>query len=441
MNPFSASFKFGLRAPVRSKLAFALFAMTAAVVFLLPSRLLSDGTAAGSVRMILTWTLGTACFLLGAATLWSGCASFSAEIEDKRHVPAALSPARRFPMVLGRFSGLLALDAALLAFALAAVRAQIALRGLSGPETAVMRVLGENALSLEEEENRMFAKIAGIDPGAADKDREPLVRRSLRADFASGTYLPIEPGEETHWRVPLPGGARDGIVVKFDFLSSYGAGEGVRGELEVRAGGETGAVLASRGIDGDDGGRVELALPSANSADELYVLFRNAENAEDGASALAKRGSVKVCVPHGGVGGNLVRAGLVAFAALALLGALGIALGCAFSFPVAAFVAAALCALTAAGASSTYTDDTTAAARTHGRRGSVPQGIERFAHKAASAVRAPVAPIAEAEALDRAGDCVLIEGDAVAAAVLFDGVLLPLLLCAAAAVALDRRAK
>lgn len=439
MNSFSASYRFGLRAPARSKLALTLFAMVAAVVILLPSRLHSDGTTAGDLRMILTWTLGTAGFLLGAATLWAGCASFSTEIEDKRYVAAALSPARRFPMVLGRFLGLLTLDAALLAFALAGVRVQIARRGFADGETTVMRVLGENARSLEEEENRLFGKLCRIDPGIEADNRGPLVRESLRADFASGTHLPIGPGENTHWRITLPDGADEGISVKFEFLSSYGAGEGVRGALEVRADDENGTILAARDVVDADGGRVELALPPVVSAKELYVEFKNSEDEENGVSVLVKRGSVRAFVPAGGVCCNLLRAGLVMLAGLALLSALGFALGCAFSFPVAAFVAVALCALVSTGSSYTYTDDTTAAARAHGHSGSVPQGLEHFAHEAASVVRAPVAPLMRAETLDRLGDNILVDGNAAFSAVVFDGAVLPLLLCAAGALALRKR--
>ena len=53
----AAHFVLGLRAPWRSRLVAALLVLLAATVLVLPAHLHSDGTPAGELRMLLTWTL------------------------------------------------------------------------------------------------------------------------------------------------------------------------------------------------------------------------------------------------------------------------------------------------------------------------------------------------------------------------------------------------
>ena len=72
LRPVAAGFVLGLRAPLRSRLVAALLVLLAAAVFVLPAQLQSDGTDASTLRMTLTWTLGTAFLLLCAVSLWSG---------------------------------------------------------------------------------------------------------------------------------------------------------------------------------------------------------------------------------------------------------------------------------------------------------------------------------------------------------------------------------
>ena len=125
----AAHFVIGLRAPWRSRLVAALLVLLAATVLVLPAHLHSDGTPAGELRMLLTWTLGPAMAVLAAASLWAGCAAISPEVWDKRYASAAVTPARPFEAWLGRWLGIVAIDAALLAAVLLGVGAQVAQHG------------------------------------------------------------------------------------------------------------------------------------------------------------------------------------------------------------------------------------------------------------------------------------------------------------------------
>ena len=89
----------GIRAPLRSRLVLGLLALLAVIL----AGIRGDGTAQGEMRMLLTWTLGVAAGVLGAATLWAGCAAVASDIEAGRHAPTAVSPARPFEIWLGRW--------------------------------------------------------------------------------------------------------------------------------------------------------------------------------------------------------------------------------------------------------------------------------------------------------------------------------------------------
>ena len=117
----------GIRAPLRSRLVLGLLALLAVIL----AGIRGDGTAQGEMRMLLTWTLGVAAGVLGAATLWAGCAAVASDIEAGRHAPTAVSPARPFEIWLGRWLGLVVVNGALLLVAVAA--AHRAAAGRSAP--------------------------------------------------------------------------------------------------------------------------------------------------------------------------------------------------------------------------------------------------------------------------------------------------------------------
>lgn len=449
LRPVLAGAALGLRAPLRSKFVFALLALLGAAVLLLPVQLKGDGTDAGTLRMVLTWTLGTAVFLLSLATLWAGCAAVSGDIEGKRHAGAAVSSARPLELWLGRWLGLVLLDAALLAVVLFAVFVQVRARGLGPEKTGMRRYLPFDGAVFEAEVDRILERAIAARPPddrpAADDPRRAAMRDAVRRDLGSDAFLPLAPDEERRWRfrLPDPRVRGRGAEFEFSFMSSYGDQQGVRGTLRLLAG--DGRELASRAVTPDDNGFFRIPFDERMFASALRgggtveAAFGNAEGAGGASVLLRYDRAARLSVPDCGLAENLMRAGWAVLSLLSLLAALGLACGCALSFPVAAFAATALCAMVAVSgdpALSGEADD----GHVHGAGpGALLSAIRPAARAAARAISAATEPFGRTEALDRLGDGVAVDEAAAARAVALDGLALPLLLGLLGAAALRRR--
>lgn len=436
----AAHFALGLRAPWRSRLVAALLVLLAATVLVLPAHLHSDGTPAGELRMLLTWTLGPAMALLAAASLWAGCAAISPEVWDRRYASAAVTPARPFEAWLGRWLGLVAIDAALLAAVLLGIGAQVAAR-VPAAATAVRARLVADPASPEEEAQRIYRAVF---PEGAPAGREEDVLASIRRDLAGEAYLPVAPGQARGWRFLLPDPAPEEAELRFQFMSSYGSLQGAKGSLSVTADGRAVALVP---VSNDDPGLVSVALPAGalRGAKRLSAEFRNGESADGGASVLLRQSdSLRVLVPAGGLPANLARAFLALLAPLALLAALGVALGCAFSFPVAAFLATAVVTMALASGGAVFREADAEDAHSHGParvETRLDRAARRFSLGASAVLREATAPIGRAETLDRLGDGIAVDARAAALALLLDGLALPLLLGLLGGLALRARCR
>lgn len=427
----AAAFRLGVRAPLRSRLVLALMPLLAVSVVVLPLKLVSDGTESGALRMAVSWPLWAALSVLSAATLWAGSAAVAGEIERKRFVSDAVSPAGVFPIWCGRWLGLVALDAAMLAAALAAV---FCVARAKAPEASrePVRVALPRDRAYDAE---IAALLAGGD-GA-------LAAQAL-SELRSGSYMPVSPGEARAWRFRLPRRPAGSVRLDFSCLSAYGVAQGVDGFLAVRPPEPGSPDIARFRLSKDGDGAFSAEIPGDGLAGlrEVDVAFENDEDRETGAGALVSyTDSVRLTVPGGGLAGNLARAGAAMLALLSLLAALGLACGCAFSPPVAAFVATAVAAAVMASGSGAWTDS--GPVHSHGGSEETPsaahEAAERFSGTAAAALRATVAPVRKAAALDRAGDGIAIPPGDVLSAVAVCGIALPLALGAAASAALRRR--
>ncbi|MBR1608984.1 MAG: hypothetical protein IJ678_05140, partial [Kiritimatiellae bacterium] len=389
---------------------------------------------------------GTAFAVLGAATLWAGCASIPAEMSDKRFAAVRVSPAPTFAVFAGRWAGLVALDAALLALALAGVFFQVRARGLGPGRTEVRRLLAPTPEAAAKEALEI------VEWAAPEKKADPQAfagaLASVVRDLDADSLLPLPPGKSRTWTFAVPEKtARRGATarVSFRFLSSYGTSQGAAGLLEAKASPDSPAV-ASAFSDNMGNGTLEMEFPLADlgGAKEFSVSFENRENPETGASVLLGwRESARVTVPAGGLAANLFRAWVVLLAGLSLLAALGLLCGCALSFPVAAF--AATCAVATFFASSSEAYDANAVpVHSHsggqaGSSGKAQEAIERAAAAMSRAVRGATAPVTESDALSRLGDCIEVEAVPALRAAAFGFVAVPLFFGLAGAAALRRR--
>ena len=109
----------------KAALRFKLFLVIAALLILavvgLPLVIKDDGTARGFTQIILTYTLSAITALLGLSTLWLSCGTLARDIEECQIQVVATKPIARWQIWLGKWLGIVSLNAALLAISGACV--------------------------------------------------------------------------------------------------------------------------------------------------------------------------------------------------------------------------------------------------------------------------------------------------------------------------------
>src|SRR6516164_8401513 len=103
----------------KAALRFKLFLVIAVLLILavvgLPLVIRDDGTAQGFTQIILTYTLTAITGLLGFSTLWLACGTLARDIEECQIQVVATKPIARWQIWLGKWLGIVSLNAALLA--------------------------------------------------------------------------------------------------------------------------------------------------------------------------------------------------------------------------------------------------------------------------------------------------------------------------------------
>ena len=109
----------------KAALRFRLFLVLAVLLILavvgLPLVIKDDGTARGFTQILLTYTLSAITGLLGLSTLWLACGTLARDIEECQIQVVATKPIARWQIWLGKWLGIVTLDAALLAISGACV--------------------------------------------------------------------------------------------------------------------------------------------------------------------------------------------------------------------------------------------------------------------------------------------------------------------------------
>src|SRR5438876_7913824 len=109
------------KAAFRFRLFLVIAVLLLASVVGLPLLIKDDGTARGFTQIVLTYTLSTITALLGLSTLWLACGTLARDIEECQMQMVATKPIARWQIWLGKWLGLVSLNAALLALSGASV--------------------------------------------------------------------------------------------------------------------------------------------------------------------------------------------------------------------------------------------------------------------------------------------------------------------------------
>jgi len=139
-----------MKAAMRFRLFPVLFVFLMLIIFGLPAVIKDDGTARGLTQILLTYTLGLSTVVLGLSTLWLACGTLARDVEECQMQVVAVKPIARWEIWLGKWIGLMALNAILLAAAGIAIYSMVLWRASKLPpaQQAVLKnevLIGRNS--------------------------------------------------------------------------------------------------------------------------------------------------------------------------------------------------------------------------------------------------------------------------------------------------------
>src|SRR5580692_11257011 len=173
----------------KAALRFRLFLVIAALLVLavvgLPLIIKDDGTARGFTQILLTYTLSAITALLGLSTLWLSCGTLARDIEECQMQVVATKPIARWQIWLGKWIGIMSLNAALLALSGACVYGLLEWRADKLP-LEEQKILREQVLVA-----RGSAKPQNYD-ASIDAETEGILARRLKSnpELARSADLP-----------------------------------------------------------------------------------------------------------------------------------------------------------------------------------------------------------------------------------------------------------
>ena len=334
-----------MRAAFRFRVVLVMTLLLIGGVVILPLIIKDDGTARGFTQIILTYTLALTTTLLGFATLWLSCGILAREIEEAQMQMVVVKPIARWQIWIGKWLGILMLNALMLSLAGGAIFAMMQVRAgkLTAKEQTILReeVFVARKVSTEEipDYDRMAAQVVrerlkeGPPPeGLSVNAVQTIVREQLK----SRDQL-VAPNQRRIWEIYVANpaevrGKPMTIRTRFDppvpdmnerFMTYWEFGD-----LATKNQFKTNFVMPAEAF-------VEFSIPAnlVNEKGELHIRF---DNLTDKALLFPEDG-MQVMYRIGGFGGNFLRGLGVIFCWLALLAALGLTGASFLSFPVAAF--------------------------------------------------------------------------------------------------------
>src|SRR5664279_1298110 len=349
MQPLLAIAWLTWKAALRFRLFLVIAALLIASVVGLPLLIKDDGSARGFTQILLTYTLSTITALLGLSTLWLACGTLARDIEECQMQMVVVKPIARWQVWLGKWLGILSLNAALLALSGASVYGLLQWRATRLPpdEQKVLR-------------SEVLVARGSVKPATFDQEIQELTDRVLRDRLQKNPDLKADVGEarkqileqvKAEYQI-VPSGYVHEWTVDLGAAKNLTPGQPIYLRVKFNA--------ADKSISGTYDGRWQVGVPRktplwhsevmslapdtfhefeipANLDDKgvLTVAFANANNT---ALLFPLEDGLEVLYPQGGFGLNYMRGLGIIFCWMALLATLGLASASLLSFPVAAFL-------------------------------------------------------------------------------------------------------
>lgn len=349
------------KAAVRFKLFLVIAALLMIAVVGLPLVIRDDGTAQGFTQIILTYTLSVTTGLLGLSTLWLSCGTLARDIEECQIQVLATKPVARWQIWLGKWLGIISLNAVLLAITGGCVYGLLQWRAtrLPAEEQAKLRAeilvargsVKEASLDaqIEADTRDYLANQLKQNPqivNLSNADKNELIRQAT--EQVKAAYQLVPPTAMRRWKIDL-GFAKNALRdkplqlrIRFNTANDYepktyiGAWQ-VGDAKSPNFWRSEPMSLASQTFH-------EFEIPP-NLFDDNGVLTIVFYNANRTALLFPLDEGMEVLYPQGGFAMNFARGMAVIFCWMALLAALGLAAASFLSFPVAAFFSMAMLAL------------------------------------------------------------------------------------------------
>ena len=342
------------KAAFRFRLFLVVAVLLLASVVGLPLLIKDDGTARGFTQILMTYTLSVITGLLGLSTLWLACGTLARDIEESQIQVVVVKPVARWQIWLGKWLGIVLLDAALLALSGASVYGLLQWRATRLP-AAEQKTLRNEVLvargslkepsvenEIESETSRLLEDRLKKNPATTANLTE--ARRQIR-DQVKIEYQLVPPGYSRVWQIGLGlkkqslRGQPLQLRIKFNALDKSPSGT-------FAALWQVGVPQKTRlwrsetmRLAPDTFYEFEIPPDLFDENGMLSILFMNSNNS---ALLFPLDEGLEVLYHEGGFGLNFARGLGIIFCWMALLAALGLMAASFLSFPVATFFALAM---------------------------------------------------------------------------------------------------
>ena len=343
------------KAALRFRLFLVIAALLLAAVVGLPLIIKDDGTARGFTQILLTYTLSAITGLLGLSTLWLSCGTLARDIEECQIQVVATKPIARWQIWLGKWLGIVTLNAALLAISGACVFSMLEWRAgkLPAAEQTILReqVLVARgsarppnpAVEIDAQTRQVLQDRLKASPELAGSADLPEVEKQIR-EQVKAAYQLVPPGTFRVWQVDLSSQLNSlrgrPLQLRIKFNSSGGAGGTIAGLWQV-GDPQKMAPWRSEAMSLAPDTFHEFQVP-ANLLDDKGVLTIAFLNGNSTSLLFPLEDGMEVLYPVGGFAMNFARGLGIIFCWMALMAAVGLMAASVLSFPVAAFFSVAV---------------------------------------------------------------------------------------------------
>jgi len=340
-----------MQATVRFRLFPALLVMLMLSVIVLPLVIKDDGSARGLTQILLTYTLGLTVAILGFSTLWLACGVLARDIEDCTIQTLAVKPIARWEIWIGKWLGIMALNAILLLYTGCFIYGSVLYRSSKLPDDQ-KKILNREILVGRGSVKRPVPDISKqIEELMAERMKDPAVAamdktfvRQQVVEMVKRVMESVPPLRGVPWEFDF--GALQGMMKDRDMQLRVFFHKGTLTQI-----GTFPIVIEVGPPESKQLQRIEqvmtdenyLEIPIAqNLLDDKGVLHVVFYNVSPIPLLLPMDEGLEVLYYESGFGLNFIRGIFIVYLWLGLLAALGLAAASYMSFPVAAFFSLAM---------------------------------------------------------------------------------------------------